>query len=187
NQPEILQNASPDALPESFRIKLKDPRTFTVIRDRLEGRPGVRTIRDERETVKKIFAFTDKLHRAAVGMAVIVGLAALVQIATTIRMAIYARRREIQIMKLVGATNWFIRVPFMLEGVAQGAIGAAIAMLLLLVLKPAIASISPEALSDFRLEISMADLLSQGGVLLGVGMGVGAAGSLVGLRRFLDV
>lgn len=184
NQPEIVENTSPDALPESFRIRLKDPKKFRVIRDRLEGRPGIRAIRDERAFVKRLFDTTDKMKWIALLVALAVGIAALILIATTIRMAIYARRKEIGIMKLVGATNWFIRVPFMLEGMVQGVVGASVAVVLLLPSRPLLAGFAP---GDYRFTISFVDIAGWGAVLMATGVVVGAVGSLLGLRRFLDV
>jgi cell division transport system permease protein len=192
NQPEIVANTTADALPESFRIQLKDPSKFTVIRDRLQGKPGIRTIRDERELVRKLFSFTNTLRLAALVMALVVGLAATLLIATTIRMAIYARRKEIGIMKLVGATNWFIRIPFMMEGIVQGAIGALLAIALLLLAKPVLSSFGPpggggEGLFNLKFVVSYASIAVQGMYLLLAGIVVGAVGSMFGLRKFLDV
>ncbi|MGZ4144738.1 MAG: permease-like cell division protein FtsX, partial [Actinomycetota bacterium] len=146
NQPDIVNNTSPDALPESFRVKLKDPHQFGVIRDRLQGRPGILQIRDERQVVHDLFKATDTQRKVAYATAGVVFAAALVLIATTIRMAIYARRKEIGIMKLVGATNWFIRIPFMMEGVVEGLIGAIVAVLLLLPTKSVLSSFGPGGL-----------------------------------------
>jgi cell division transport system permease protein len=186
DQPALIENTSPQALPESFRIELTDPRTFEVIRDRFDGRPGVQEIRDERETVKALFSVADSLRKGGFVMSLVVGVAATVLIATTIRMAIYARRREIGIMKLVGATNWFIRIPFMMEGVVQGVFGAVIAALLLIPAKPALSSFGPQ-FQAFRFRVTYPDILQQGIWLLAAGIFVGALGSIVGLRKFLDV
>ncbi len=187
DQPDIVRNTSPEALPESFRVQLRDPRSFEVIRDRLEGRPGIGTIRDERETIKTLFAATDTLRKVAYTIAAVVGVAAVVLIATTIRMAIYARRKEIEIMKLVGATNWFIRIPFMMEGIMQGIIGALIAVILLIPAKPALAGFGPQLIQKLKLQVDYSDILVHGLALLLAGVLVGGIGSLFGLRRFLDV
>lgn len=187
--PDIVASVDSNALPASFRIQLKDPEKFTVIRDRLDGRPGIRKIRDERETVRQLFAFAGTLRAAALGMAIIVGVAATILIATTIRMAIYARRKEIGIMNLVGATNWFIRVPFMMEGIVQGAMGAAIAILLLIPAKPVLSSFGPGNFGalPLKFQVTYGDIAIQSLWLLLAGVVVGAVGSLFGLRRFLDV
>jgi cell division transport system permease protein len=180
----MLRLVQPEALPESFRVQLKDSRKFEVVRERFRGRPGM-YVRDEREFVKKLFSFSDTLQFLTLVVSGVVLIAALLLIATTIRMAIYARRKEIGIMKLVGATNWFIRIPFMVEGMVQGAIGAAVALVLLVLAKPLIFShlVRP----GLAFTISYTDIFQYGLYLLGMGLVLGAAGSLLGLRRILDV
>lgn len=189
NQPAFIENTRPDALPESFRVELINPEEFDVIRDRLDGRPGVDFIRDERETVRKLFDSTRTIRRERLITALVNGLAALVLIATTIRMALYARRREIGIMKLVGATNWFIRVPFMFEGMSQGLIGATVASIALLVLRPWLSSVALPfgAIGEFNVSVTLLDVTSQALWLLLAGILIGGVGSLFGLRKFLDV
>lgn len=189
NEPEVVANVTPDALPDSFRVSLKDPTRFAEIKDRFEGRPGINTIRDERDTLQTLFSTTKALRSAGFFMALVVGLAALALIATTIRMAIFARRKEIGIMKLVGATNWFVRVPFMLEGVAEGIVGAVLAVLMLLPSRGVLSSFGPSQLASeqLRFVVTSTDILLYGGFAVVIGMLLGAAGSLAGLRRFLDV
>ena len=191
NQPDIVNNTSPDALPESFRIKLKDPHQFGVIRDRLDGRPGVYDIRDERQTVKDLFKATDQQRKMSFWNAIVVFVAALVLIATTIRMAIFARRKEIGIMKLVGATNWFVRIPFMLEGVVQGLIGGvlAVAILLLPPVRSLLSGTGPQLFLNqhIRFQVTYGDILLYGSFMIAAGIVIGILGSLFGLRRFLDV
>lgn len=186
NQPGLVENTTPDALPESFRVQPKNPEQFEVVRDRLDGRPGIERIRDERETVRQLFETTTVIRRGALVMAMVVGAAAMVLIATTIRMAIYARRKEIGIMKLVGATNWFIRVPFMMEGVVQGVVGSVVATVLLLAVRPWLSSFTAP-FGQFKFDISYLDIGIQGLWLIMVGVIVGGVGSLFGLRKFLDV
>ncbi|HEX9774096.1 MAG TPA: permease-like cell division protein FtsX [Actinomycetota bacterium] len=186
DQPRLIENTRPDALPESFRIELVNPEQFAVIRDRFQGRVGVDDIRDERQVVNDIFAATRALRTAALAMAVIVGIAATVLIATMIRMAIYARRKEIGILKLVGATNWFIRVPFMMEGVVQGVVGSAVAALMLLAARPSLSKFSTP-FEFFNVNVTYLDVASQTVWLVLAGVVVGGVGSIVGLRKFLDV
>ncbi len=107
-------------------------------------------------------------------------------IATTIRMAIFARRREIAIMKLVGATNWFIRIPFMLEGVIQGVVGSVLALALLLATRPLYTGLA-DSFQFLNLTVTYAEIAQNAAWILGFGIVIGALGSLLGLRRFLDV
>jgi cell division transport system permease protein len=186
DEPEIVENTTADALPESFRVKLKDPNQFQVVSDRLEGRPGIQEIRDERQFLKRFLAVVRDIRTLG---AVVVGLlvvAAAVLIATTIRMAIFARRREVGIMKLVGATNWFIRIPFMLEGVIQGLIGTVVAVTLLLATKPLFTKLAG-SFQFLHLTASIPEILQKSAILLLFGIIIGALGSLIGLRRFLEV
>jgi cell division transport system permease protein len=191
NQPDIVNNTSPDALPESFRVKLKDPHQFGVIRDRLDGRPGVYQIRDERQTVHELFKATETQRKMSFWNAIIVFIAATILIATTIRMAIFSRRKEIGIMKLVGATNWFVRIPFMLEGVVQGLIGGVIAVGILLLppVRSLLSSTGPQLAfsQSFRFQVTYSDILVGGCFMIAAGVLIGVLGSLFGLRRFLDV
>jgi cell division transport system permease protein len=189
NQPDIVNNTDPSALPESFRVKLKDPHQFEIIRDRLEGRAGIYQIRDEREVVKQLFRATETQRKMSFINSIVVFIAAVLLIATTIRMAIFSRRKEIGIMKLVGATNWFIRIPFMLEGIVQGLIGGVLAVVMLLPARSVLSSFGPQFAfaPEFRFQVTYGDVAFYGIFLIAGGMVLGVLGSLFGLRRFLDV
>lgn len=187
DSPDIVENVTADALPESFRVKLKDPSKFTVVKDRLTGVPGIERIRDEQRFVSRLLNFVAAVRVFGIGLVVVFAIAAGVLISSTIRMAIYARRKEIGIMRLVGATNWFIRVPFMLEGVAQGIIGSAIAVGLLVAAKPVLSGVLSQQLRNLGFRITYGDIVVYGIYLLVAGILVGAVGSMLGLRRFLDV
>ena len=186
DQPDIVENTTVDALPESFRVKLKDPNEFEVVRDRLEGRPGISQIRDERKFLRRFLAVVRDIRTIGFLVVGLLILSAGVLIATTIRMAIFARRREVAIMKLVGATNWFIRIPFMLEGVIQGVIGTAAAVSLLMVTKPVFTRLA-RSFQFLNLNVSIVEVLEHSAILLLFGVIIGALGSLLGLRRFLEV
>jgi cell division transport system permease protein len=186
DQPDIVENTTVDALPESFRVKLKDPNEFEVVRDRLEGRPGISQIRDERKFLRRFLAVVRDIRTIGFLVVGLLILSAGVLIATTIRMAIFARRREVAIMKLVGATNWFIRIPFMLEGVIQGVIGTAGAVSLLMITKPVFTRLA-RSFQFLNLNVSIIEVLEHSAILLLFGVVIGALGSLLGLRRFLEV
>jgi len=186
DEPDIVENTTPDALPESFRVKLKDPNQYAVVRDRLEGRAGIDQIQDERKFLSRLLAVVRDVRVLGIVMVVLLTIAAGVLIATTIRMALFARRREIAIMKLVGATNWFIRVPFMLEGVIQGMIGAVLAMALLVATRPFYTNLL-KSFKFLNLTVTYTEILANSMWVLVFGILIGAIGSLLGLRRFLDV
>ncbi len=130
NQKELTQNVSRDFAPASFRVKLKDPSSKTVqaVSIRLAGQPGIDKIVDLRSFYHRLFQVTNIFKVTGYAMAFIMLLSALALIGNTVRMAVFDRRQEIGIMRLVGATNWRIRVPFLIEGLIEGLIGAAVAI-----------------------------------------------------------
>ncbi len=138
------------------------------------------------EKAKRILKVANIIN-AIFGIAVLVLLsAAAILIANTIRLSIFARRREIEVMKLVGATNWFVRGPFMLEGLICGLVGALLAVILLFVSKEvALPSLLPRLTSDPDVQALGFGLNAL--ILLGLGLLLGAAGSGLTLRRFLRV
>lgn len=186
DEPEIVENTTAAALPESFRVKLKDAHQYAVVHDRLQGRPGIDKIRDDRSFLKRFLAVVRDIRTIGWMMVVLLAGAAGVLIATTIRMAIYARRKEVAIMKLVGATNWFIRVPFMLEGVVQGIIGTVVAIGLLLMTRPLFTGLA-RSFRFLGVNVSIVEILQRSSMLFVAGILIGALGSLLGLRRFLEV
>jgi cell division transport system permease protein len=120
-------------------------------------------------------------------MAVVLLASSVFLIVNTIRLATFARRREIEVMKLVGASNWFVRIPFMAEGLVQGAIGAGFAFGLIFLLKVVIADFVEGAQRLWQgFYVTNADAIGIGLFVLVIGAGVGVLGSLIGLRRFLD-
>ena len=185
-----IENGS--RVPDSYRLspKSKDINLMRSLGDQLLAQPGVELVTDESESVKTITAVS---HFAQLAMLVVgVGLlvAALLLILNAIRMAMFARRREIEVMKLVGATNWFIRVPFMMEGIVQGLVGALFAVGALVAVDRAMDNAAQNR--DYR-SIMEGFVASSGEVRLTVivvvmlGITIGAAGSAWALSRFLRV
>jgi cell division transport system permease protein len=129
--PDLVNATKPDSLPESFRVKLKNPEKFTEIYDRYKGRDGISEIVDQRRLLGKLFDILGSMQHLALIVAIVQGLAALLLVANTIQVAAYSKRREVAVMKLVGASNWFIQAPFVLEAVFAGLIGAIIAFIIL--------------------------------------------------------
>ncbi len=186
DQRDLLESVSPDALPASFRVKLTDPKEFTAVYEKYKARPGIEDVVDQREVLKSFFAVTDKFQLGALAVALIQLVAASVLIANTIRVAAFARREQTAIMKLVGASNWYIRLPFVLEGVIAGLVGALVSWSLLLVAVPRITR-SLTADIKFMPFIGIQDAIEVGPLLILVGVGIAAFSSVVALRRFLDV
>jgi cell division transport system permease protein len=186
--PELTANLPSNPLPASYEIAPRRAEEVKAIATDLRGQKfvGVERIKDGQQTSKRILQVA-RVIEAVFLVAVLVLLAASVLlIANTIRLSIFSRRREIEVMKLVGATNWFVRGPFMLEGLLCGAVGAAAAVVLLLLGKeialPAILG-HIDTSDDVRaLGFTLTAL-----ILVGVGLAVGALGSGITLRRYLRV
>jgi cell division transport system permease protein len=145
---------------------------------------SISTVSNKRNDTKKILEVTNLVTITAAVLTVLLTIASVLLIANTIRLSLYARRREVEVMKLVGATDWFIRWPFVIEGIVVGAAGALLAVAVLGVTK--VALLDPLA-NNWTLiaaprTISFTALLI---VLLGAGIGVSALGSGLSLRRFL--
>jgi cell division transport system permease protein len=183
-------------LPPMFRVTPDAPDNITKVRNALApvGPSGQRTavdsaideVSNREEDTNKILSVTRVVKLTTALLAALLVIASVLLIANTIRLSLYARRREVEVMKLVGATDWFIRWPFVIEGVLVGALGGIIAVLLLAVLK--IAVIDPLE-SQFAL-IAAPDTLNFPlliALLLGASVAVSAAGSGISLRRFLRV
>jgi cell division transport system permease protein len=128
--PELTSLTKAESLPESYRVKLKDPNTFDAFKAKYEkyiGAEGIDTIVDQKKLVEKVFSVLGSLQTLALIIAIVQGVAALILVINTIQVAAYSKRREVAVMKLVGASNWFIQAPFVLEAVAAGLLGAIIA------------------------------------------------------------
>ncbi len=131
----IAQNASPDAIPESFRVKLADPTRYDVIASAFSGRPGIGNVVDQRTLLDKFFQVLGGLQKLALLIAASMILVTVLLIANAMRVAAFNRRRETGIMRLVGASDFYIQMPFLLEASIGAAAGAAIASLSLVGVK----------------------------------------------------
>ncbi|HEY6531228.1 MAG TPA: permease-like cell division protein FtsX [Acidimicrobiales bacterium] len=192
DSPEMKDSVEAKDLPPSFRVEPVDKSADSVnaLSDTFRDRAGVKDVVVASKTIKIIQDMSRALTLGIfVVAAVLLGAAGLL-ILNTIRMAMFARRREIEVMKLVGATNWFIRVPFMIEGLVQGLLGAAVAIVTLIAVRPLFEGWLPDS-NDIPLvsgfTVSAGDLFSIY-VLVGVvGAAVGAIGAGVAVSRYLDV
>jgi cell division transport system permease protein len=132
---QLVENTDPDALPESFRVKLYDPKKYGIVASAVSQMPGVDQVADVNGALKKVFRFFDGIQRAALVVAIIVLIVAILLIFNTVRLAAFSRRRETGIMRLVGASDLYIQGPFVLEGALAGLIGAGLATGLLALFK----------------------------------------------------
>lgn len=122
-----LETLGPDAFPESYFVTLEDPREFDGVVSQVSGMDGVGNVNSLRELLGPLFEMLDKMRWAALGTSLLLIVAAILQVSNTIRMTAYARRREIGIMRLVGASSWHIQLPFILESLIAAIISAVIA------------------------------------------------------------
>ncbi|MFD7630778.1 permease-like cell division protein FtsX [Streptomyces sp. NPDC059851] len=122
---------TPDQMPESFRVKLKEPEKYQVITTAFAGRDGVQSVEDQHRELDNLFQMLNYLNWAALGIMLIMLVVALLLIVNTVRVSAFSRRRETGIMRLVGASSFYIQVPFIMEAAFAGLIGAVFACLML--------------------------------------------------------
>ncbi|MGM0385969.1 MAG: permease-like cell division protein FtsX [Actinomycetota bacterium] len=123
-----LESVTPDQMQHSYRVKLVNPEQYQVIADELSGVSGVERVVDQRETLEPLFNILNRATMLSVGLGLVMVVAAVLLITTTIRLSAMSRQRETSIMRLVGASNMFIQLPFMLEGALAALAGAALAV-----------------------------------------------------------
>ncbi len=197
NQPVFIENVDCNkVIPTSLRVHLSDPSRFNEITaalgcEVLDGQvackaPGVTQVADFHAVLERLTVITNVLKFGVIAIALIMLVSALFLIANTLRMGMFARRKEIGIMRLVGATNWRIRTPFLIEGLVEALLGAFAAILALLILKVVF-------IDRLRGEISYVPLIRNTDVLAIVpwivlaAAGVSVVAGWIGMRRFLDV
>ena len=193
---DVLSELNSNPLPRSFDLEIDDPANLRSVTGAISppnstGKPtpispAIDEVRDAREDAAEITKVTSAVKIVLLVIAALLLIASLFLVANTIRLSIYARRREVEVMRLVGATNWFIRWPFMIEGVIVGLAGAGIAVGILWLGKVTI--VDPLA-SDFALidNFSTTGFVPLIALLVGAAMLVSALGSGITLRRFLRV
>lgn len=125
----LSENVTVDQMPESYRVRLKDPEQYEVVSQIFNGQPGVESVQDQNEVLDPLFALLNRLKYYSWLLAAVTLLCSVLLVATTIRLTAYTRRRETGIMRLVGASNFFIQLPFILESMIAAAIGAGLASL----------------------------------------------------------
>jgi cell division transport system permease protein len=189
NNNDIVSVLTPADMPPSFRVVPTRAQDISELGRQFSGQPGVLKVSYAQQEIDNLL---NQFHRwRTLGLALAIGvlIAAIALIVNTIQLAIFARRREVSVMKLVGATNWFIRVPFMLEGFIHGITGAILAFGLTYWLRNWIASFLPDTtiLGTNNLFVSPTEAVLTGLVLLAVGVGVGVLGSAFAVRRYLAV
>lgn len=182
---DALLDIDPTVLPASVRIELQDIELVQSVKFRLEqDQLVVREVRTAAEEIEQLQNISDVLNVLGLGMAIVLGFSAVVLIANTIRLAIYARRDEVAVMKLVGASNWFIRVPFLLEGMIEGMVGAAFAVFMVWIGSSRLSE-ATQSFALFRFDVANRFFVRWGVLFLVFGAAAGVIGSLLGLSRYL--
>ncbi|MDP6491922.1 MAG: permease-like cell division protein FtsX [Acidimicrobiales bacterium] len=192
DKPELVESVTPDVMPPSYRIVPTDRSAANVneLANQFAAQPGVREVATATEAIRQIDDFSTRVSQALlIAALVLVGVSALL-ILNTVFTAIGARKQEIEVMKLVGASNWFIRIPFMLEGTIHGLIGAAMAIPVLFVVDNEVMAFFQEsdAVPLFRgFAVPEGFVWDTSIWLLILGGTVGMIGSAVAVTRYLDV
>jgi cell division transport system permease protein len=189
DNPDLVSVTTAQDLDESFRVQLKDPRQFEVVRDRYKGVPGVSNIQDYRRILDPIFRLLDGIKRLAYAVAVIQVLAAALLIYNTVRVSAFGRRRETGIMRLVGASSFSIQLPFLVEGAVAGLAGGAVACLALVAGKIFVVDgiIAKSINQGVFPALTWSDFTGTMPVLCVLGVLLSGVASFITLRRFVRV
>lgn len=184
--PDLLKDVTAQALPESFRVKLKDPTKFQDVSSEFAGRPGVEEIQNQRALLDPFFKMIERLQWAATAVAIVQLFAGALLIGITIKVAAFSRRRETGIMRLVGASNLYIQLPFLLEGAVEGAIGGLLAVGLLALTKKFVIDQLRDSI-PFTSWIGWSEIVSVIPFVMLAGIALSVVASFVSLRRYLRV
>jgi len=187
DSPDFIKSVGPDSLPESFRVKLKDPEKYKQFADEIQGQQGIQDIVDQRELLNKVFDIFNSIQVMALVVAAVMAFAALLLVGNTIQVAAYSKRREVAVMKLVGASNWFIQAPFVLEAVVAGLIGSVIGFIALFVGKIVLLDGRLQALTNVLTPIPNGNVWLMLPLLAVVGSVVSAITAWITLRFYLKV
>jgi cell division transport system permease protein len=194
---DVSELLGENPLPASFRVTPKDPDQIQNIVDSLETTtvgakkvtytsPAIDEVKNREDQTDKILSITGGVKFAMWGLAILLVLTSILLVGNTIRLSIYARRRELEVMRMVGATNWFIRWPFVIEGIFVGAAGGIVAILLLFIFKQTIIDPVSDKFALFAAPDTI-NFVSLTVILMIASVAISAIGSGVTLRRFLRV
>ncbi|MGI6424529.1 MAG: permease-like cell division protein FtsX [Tepidanaerobacteraceae bacterium] len=182
---ELLEGIE-NPLPDSFRIKVNDPHEVAKVAEQIEKFPGIDEVQYGKGVVEKLFNIIYWVRLVGLAIMAVFAAVSVFIISNTIRLTVFARRREINIMKYIGATDWFVRWPFLIEGMVLGLIGSSIAI--------GVLGVAYNYLyTTIKLNLPMISLLpiewfyDYALAFLGIGMFIGAFGSSFSIKRFLNV
>lgn len=183
----IIDNVTPDALPESFRVKLSDPTQYQIVASAFAGRPGVEQVNDQRAFLDRFFQLLGGLQAIALVIAVAMLVVTVLLIVNTMRVAAFSRRRETGIMRLVGASNFYIQLPFLLEAAIAAAVGALLATGGLILVKSLVIDNVLAPAFQFTAFIGWDAVTAIIPILFIVGIGLAALAAFFTLRKYLRV
>ncbi|MEI7453255.1 MAG: permease-like cell division protein FtsX [Actinomycetes bacterium] len=183
----IAANVRESALPESFRIKLSDPTKYEVVASAFAGRPGVEQVNDQRQILDKFFKLLGGLQAIALAIALIMLVVTVLLIVNTMRVAAFSRRRETSIMRLVGASNFYIQLPFLLEAAFAAGVGAILAIGALVLTKAVLVDAIVAPSFAFTSFVGWDSVLIIAPVLLLTGIVLAGLAAFFTLRKYLRV
>lgn len=181
----ILANVSPDALPESFRVKIDNPENFDVIANAVGTMQGVESVQDQRKLLERFFQILTGLQTFALAIALAMLFVTIMLVMNTIRVAAFARRRETAIMRFVGANNSTIRLPFILEAVVSSTVGATLASIGMVAAKALLIDLKLAPNLTFIAFVTWTEVLWIIPALFLVGILISSIASSITLRRYL--
>jgi len=186
--PDLVNSIRAEDLPESFRVVPKKAELTDVVKGEFRTQQGVDSVTTPGEALKGLIDVTNTVKYIFYGISLVLLASSLFLIVNTIRLATFARRREIEVMKLVGASNWFVRIPFIAEGMVQGLVGAGLAIIAVASLKHFGFDQAFNDRSSFFAEffVTTGDATWIAFLVLGLGVVIGIIGASIGLRRFLQ-
>lgn len=187
DSPDLIKTIKPEQLPESFRVKLKDPEQYQQFADQIKDQQGIQAIIDQRQLLKKIFDIFGSIQLLALITATVMAIAALLLVGNTIQVAAYSKRREVAVMRLVGASNWFIQAPFVLEAMVAGIAGSVIGFTFLIIGKVVLLDGRLKALTSVLTPIHTETVWLMLPLMVGVGAAVSGITAWVTLRFYLKV
>jgi cell division transport system permease protein len=183
----ILENVTPESLPESYRVKLVNPEDFAIVAAAVGGSPGVEQVQDQRKLLEKFFKLLGGLQAVSLGIAIAMLLVTVLLVVNTMRVAAYSRRRETGIMKLVGASNFHIQLPFVMEAAIGASIGGAIAAGAIAVEKVYLIDQVLEPSFRFTAFIGWDEVIQIMVIVFLTGIVLSCASALLTVRRYMRV
>ncbi len=183
----VAKYVTAEQLPETFWVKLKNPNDSRIIIESLSGQSGVFEVRDQRSYLDQIFAILNAASLAAIGIALLMLFSAALLISTTIRLSAFSRRRELGIMRLVGASNFYIQLPFILEGVVAATIGSVLAGIAVIAVVQFFVQGYLATTISYMSFIGLGDALVIAPAIVLVGIVLAAVASSAAINRYLKI